>query len=128
MKTSNIFKLLSIFSYCLIMIQGSIIGVPLIFVLFVSQFEPSNFNIITAIFALVGLCTIMINSNFLKNRTVSYLQVLIFFFLISPLIYRIINFEMKFFTNAYFILPLISFTTFYILFMFYYHLERKTTI
>jgi hypothetical protein len=125
MKHYNYFKLISLLSYCFIMIQGSMISIPLIIVLFGYLFENSFINIIISTFAFLALVSSVIIS--IKRVQLFYLELLIFLLLISPLSYMFYHFNSSFFNSAFLIVPILSFIIFYSLYLSKYTIAKKAS-
>jgi hypothetical protein len=124
MKNYTVYKIISIISYCLIIIQGSIIRLPLIIVLLSSLLESNLADVITSIFALIGLAAIFIISIYAKSKIFFCTELFILLLLLSPLVFKLIKFKFDFFDNIYFMIPFINFIVFYGSYIYNYYTKE----
>ncbi len=117
MKAYNICKAISISAYCVIIIQGSMIGIPLIFVLILDIISAHFLKTTTACLAMLGLITLIFSSSSKQSKKTFFIKILPLFFLMLPIVNRIIVFEKVYFFNIYFIIPFIIFIVFYFLYI-----------
>ena len=112
MKITNSIRIISIISFCLIIIAGEMIGIPLIFWLIISAFYIGNIDQIFAILALIG---IILNFTKWKNRI--SITILSFVFMLSPIISRMVQVPIKMFDYLSFEIPIIIFIITYLTFI-----------
>jgi 4-hydroxybenzoate polyprenyltransferase len=124
MKISLILRSLSIISYCLIFIRGSMIGFPFIIFLFLALFA-SWWTIaqLTALLALIGLFSIAIYVESPKTKRILIIEAVIFLLLLLPIIERITDVPIALFNYAAFIIPCISFIVLYLLSLLFSFME-----
>ena len=114
MKKYKIAKLISIVSYLLIILMGSMIGLPFFFWLLFTLFDFGNIDQLFAFLAVIGLTLTFINRN--KNRTLTILliDIICFLLLASPLVRRMTAISIEKFNYLAFIIPTTIFGLFYI--------------
>jgi hypothetical protein len=112
MKIKSLVKTLSILSYCLIMINGSIVAIP--FILYLISASISIFNLdginqsVTSLIGIIGL--ILIIKNFEEETFKSvFINFLGFLILLVPLIERLSSVSIELFNYLSFKIPLILF-------------------
>lgn len=131
MKKYKIAKLISIASYLLIILMGSMIGLPFFFWLLFTLFDFGNIDQLFAFLAIIGLTITFINRNKNRTLTVLLLDIICFLLLASPLVIRMTAIPIENFNYLAFIIPTTIFVLFYI-FSFYfsvrqYFLNKKNT-
>ncbi len=109
----NIFKTISLLSYCFILLMGMLIPVPFILWLIGSLIVFENF--IDQFFAFLGLTGILLNIIPWKNGVLK--SVISFIFMTSPLIVLFLRLSFDAFNYAGFILPLVIFIVSYFIFI-----------
>lgn len=115
MKMYNLFKLLSLVSYSVIMISGSMICIPLIFCLFSWMFEAGTLIQLFAILAFVAIICSFFLFKYKRSLQIVLIEIGLFAMLSSPLIERLLSFETPYFNALYFIIPCCLFVVFYFL-------------
>ena len=114
MKKYKITKLISIVSYLLIMLMGSIIELPFFVWLLFTLFDFGNQD---QLFALLGVSGLIINLIILnKTRTFKLLMldIICFLLLASPILRRLTAIPIEKFNYLTFIIPTTIFSLFYI--------------
>jgi len=107
------FRIIAIVSYLLIMLAGQMIALPFFFWLAFTLFDFGNIDQLFAFLAVVGLVTICINHNKPRTSKVLTLDLLCFFLLASPLIWRMTVVPLELFNYLAFIIPTTLFALFY---------------
>lgn len=118
MGTRKLFLTISIICYCLIMLQGMIIPIPFIFVLFSWLFEFRSFYPVFAISGIGGISLLLFFRNKTKSKRV-LVNTISFGLLIAPLSWRLSLVPLQMFNNWQFIVPTVGFFLFYLLHFFY---------
>lgn len=90
MKLQAVFKIVAIFSYLCIFLQGMIIALPMVFILFVGLAYGETSDRVFIFFADVALCTAFVQS-FTRQTRRSLLIDTIAFFLLSSLLIKILT-------------------------------------
>ena len=123
MQKYKIAKLISIVSYLLIILMGSMIGLPFFFWLLFTLFDFGNIDQLFAFLGVIGLTITFINRN--KNRTLTILliDIICFLLLASPLVRRMTAIPIEKFNYLAFIIPTTIFGLFYI-FSFYFSVRQ----
>ncbi len=118
MKIKSLVKTLSILSYCLIMINGSIVAIP--FILYLISASISIFNLdginqsVTSLIGIIGL--ILIIKNFEEETFKSvFINFLGFLILLVPLIERSSSVSIELFNYLSFKIPLILFIVLFLI-------------
>lgn len=118
MKIKSLVKTLSILSYCLIMINGSIVAIP--FILYLISASISIFNLdginqsVTSLIGIIGL--ILIIKNFEEETFKSvFINFLGFLILLVPLIERLSSVSIELFNYLSFKIPLILFIVLFLI-------------
>ena len=120
MKIKSLVKTLSILSYCLIMINGSIIAIPFIIYLIsasISIFYLEEINqSVSSLIGIIGLIIIIKNfkEETFKNVFISFLG---FLMLLVPLIERLSSISIELFNYLSFKIPLILFLMFFLIYI-----------
>lgn len=114
MKKYKIAKLISIVSYLLIILMGSMIGLPFFLWLLFTVVDFGNIDQLFAFFGVIGLTITFINLN--KNRTwkIILIDITCFLLLASPLVRRMTAIPIGKFNYLAFIIPTTIFCLFYI--------------
>jgi hypothetical protein len=121
MKIKSLVKTLSILSYCLIMINGSIIAIPFIIYLIsasISIFYLEGINqSVTSLISIVGLIIIIkhFKEETFKSVFISFLG---FLMLLVPLIERLSSISIELFNYLSFKIPVILFVVLFFIYMF----------
>jgi len=129
-KKYKIAKLISIVSYLLIILTGSMIGLPFFLWLLLTLFDFGNIDQFFAFWGVIGLTITFINLN--KNRTwkILLIDIACFFLLASPLVRRMTAIPIEKFNYLAFIIPTTTFCLFYIFslcFSFRQHFQNQKT-
>jgi hypothetical protein len=120
MKLYNGLKMLSILTYCLIMLKGEMISLPFIFFLSISLFADfGSLRQLSAILAFVGLISTIILTGRQKTKRTLLLEIIVFILLLFPLLERMTSAPISLFNYTAFIMPGISFIILYILSLFF---------
>ena len=120
MKIKSLVKTLSILSYCLITINGSIIAIPFILYLIsasISIFYLEGINqSVSSLIGIIGLIIIIKNfkEETFKNVFISFLG---FLMLLVPLIERLSSISIELFNYLSFKIPLILFLMFFLIYI-----------
>lgn len=113
MKLHSILRRLSIVCYLFIFIKGMIIAFPFILVL---AFGIPNAYPVTRIFLILadlGLIYLAVSGFTKKTRAAIALQILVYFLLLSPLVWTLATFPWSMFDYALFYLPFGGFVLLY---------------
>jgi|SRR5688572_28257523 len=105
----------SIIAYSLIILKGDMIGVPFILYLFSALFEGNMLTRFFALFAIIGLISLlvlMIQGN--KTWRLLVMQIIIFLLLLLPVLERLTSFPISTFNYPSFIIPCSIFVILYI--------------
>ena len=113
------FKAISIISYLLIILMGSMIGVPFLFWILFTVFDFGNPDQFFALLAIIGLLLNFSTRNKQKTIKILSLDILSFLLLISPIIRRMTAIPIEKFNYLLFIIPTIIFVVFYLISMFF---------
>jgi hypothetical protein len=115
-KTRTIFRVLSILSYCFIMLNGQMIALPFIFFIVFTMFgSEGSQTAATSIASFVGLLLLLYLLRFKKSRRIILIELGVFILLCAPLIDRLTSVPIELFNYSLFIIPVISFVTCYII-------------
>lgn len=120
MKIKSLVKTLSILSYFLIMINGSIVAIPFILYLIsasISIFYLEGINqSVSSLIGIIGLIIIIKNfkEETFKNVFISFLG---FLMLLVPLIERLTSISIELFNYLSFKIPLIVFLVFFLIYI-----------
>lgn len=114
MKKYKTAKLISIVSYFLIILMGSMIGLPFFIWLLFTLFDFGNIDQLFAFLAVIGLTITFINRNRNRNLTILLIDIICFLLLASPLVRRMTAIPIEKFNYLAFIIPTILFVLFYI--------------
>ena len=109
------FKVISIISYFLIILMGSMIGIPFFFWILFTIFDFGNPDQFFALLAIIGLLLNFLTRNKQKTLKILSLDILSFLLLISPLIRRMTAISIEKFNYLLFIIPTIIFVVFYLI-------------
>lgn len=123
MKFKNLIKLLSIISYCTIMLKGGIIVIPFIFYLISACASIFHLEVInqasTSIIGIIGLLLIIKSFQENKNTLKSiFINIIGFLMLLVPIAERLSSVSLKLFNYSAFKIPLILFLLFFIIYIF----------
>ncbi len=121
MKTA--IQIISILSYLCILLAGQIIGIPFFFWLIFTAFDFGN---IDQLFAILGIVGVGINLSKWKNSIP--FTILSFFFMISPILSRLLQVSIESFDYLAFKIPLSIFVFAYLLFLILNIFDRKKTV
>lgn len=115
-KTRTIFRVLSILSYCCILLNGQMIALPFIFfVVFTMYGSEGAQTAITSIAGFAGLLLLLYLLRFKKSKRILLVEFGVFFLLCAPLIDRLTSVPIALFNYSGFIVPVISFIICYFL-------------
>ena len=115
-KTRTIFRVLSILSYCFIMLNGQMIALPFIlFIVFTMFGSEGSQTAATSTASFVGLLLLLYLLRFKKSRRIIFIELGVFILLCAPLIDRLTSVPIELFNYSLFIIPVISFLTCYII-------------
>lgn len=115
-------RILTLFSYCFILIKGSMIAVPLVFWLFFTVFSFDSINWIFALVACAGLIM-----HFTKWKYNGYIMLLSLPLLLSPVVSRIAETGLEPFDYPGFKVPIIVFLSTYLCLVFLLIFKKITT-
>lgn len=116
LKTLNIVKIVSIISFCLIILNGSMICMPFLLYLIISVFNVGEIS--QTITSIIGICgLILVFKEFGEKVTLKRVlkDLLAFMFLIIPLIERLNSIPIKLFDYLTFKIPIILFLVLYLI-------------
>ncbi len=105
MKTEKTFKIITLLSYCVIILMGNMIGIPLLFWLIWTSIDFGNINQLFAVLGLVGI--ILLFTNWHTKRAV---KILSFIFMLSPVVFRLSEVPLEKFDYPSFQIPLYIFS------------------
>jgi len=126
MKTSTIFRILSIVSYCFIMLNGQMIALPFIFfIVFTMYGSEGAVTAMTSIAGFVGLLSLLYMLRFKKTKRIVLVELSIFILLCAPLIDRLTSVPIELFNYSSFIIPTISFVYCYFYSLILYFKDTK---
>jgi len=115
-KTRTIFRVLSILSYCFIMLNGQMIALPFIFFIVFTMFGSEGaLTAFTSISSFAGLLLLLYLLRFKKSRLIILIELGVFILLCAPLIDRLTSVPIELFNYSLFIIPVVSFVTCYLL-------------
>jgi len=107
-------KLISIVSYLLIILMGSMIGIPFFLWLLFTLFDFGNIDQLFAFLGVIGLTICFTTFNSTRTLKVLLLDIICFMLLASPLIRRLTAIPIEKFNYLAFIIPTTIFVLFYI--------------
>ena len=108
----NTIRTISIISYLLIILAGQMIGLPFICWLLFTVFDFGN---IDQLFAILGIIGIVLN--FTKWRDKTYITIISFLLMLSPIASRLIQVPLEMFDYLAFQIPLSVFIITYLAFI-----------
>ena len=114
MKRYKIAKRISIISYLLIILMGSMVGVPFFMWLIFTMFDFGNIDQLFAFLGVIGLIVNFATFNSQRTLKILLLDIISFMLLASPLIRRLTAIPIENFNYLTFIIPTIIFGLFYI--------------
>ena len=115
-KARKVFRLISILSYCFIMLNGQMIALPFIFFIIYSMFGSEGARTAaSSIAGFVGLLLLLYLLRIKKKKQILLIELAAFMLLCAPLIERLTSVPLVFFNYKLFIIPAISFVTCYFL-------------
>ena len=131
MKIKILIKILSLLSYCLIMINGSMITIPFVFYLIFSSTSIFHLEVInqsmTSLIGIIGL--LLIIKNFEENTLKRIFIIIIsLFMLLIPLAERLSSVPIELFNYLAFKIPLILFLTCFLIYIFISIFDYKKQI
>lgn len=106
------FKIIALIAYALIILMGSMIGIPFLMWLFCTSFDFGN---IDQPFAIIGLIGFILN--FTKYINARNVRVLSFLLMLTPIIRRLTAIDINKFNYVAFTIPLLIFTVSYLIFI-----------
>ena len=125
MKLHSILRALSIVCYSFIFIRGMIIAMPFILVLTLGILDAYPITRIFLILADLGLIFLAVSSFRKKTGLTIALQAIVYFMLLSPLVWTLATFPLSMFDYSLFYLPLGGFVVFYPLSVLFSWLEYR---
>ena len=126
MKFYKYFKIASLISYSLIMISGSMIGIPLIICLFSWLLDFGTLIELFALLAIFGIITSITLTKYQSNKNTFIIEVVLLGILLLPVIERFLSFPFHFFDTFYFIVPVCLFIIFYLSSLFFLFRKIQT--
>ncbi len=133
MKYKNLIKILSLLSYCLIMLNGSMIALPFIFYLIFSSVGIFHLEIInqsiTSLVGIIGL--LMLIKSFQEDKDTLksiFINLISFLMLLVPIAERLSSVPIDLFNYSGFKTPLILFLILFIIYIFMSILDYKKQI
>ena len=125
MRTSSAFLFISVCSYCVIMLDGSMVSIPMFFYLSTGWLvADDNFDRLFIILSLVGFTLFFIPAKGNpRKRLLKYLAA--FPLILSPLVHRLSSVPIALFNYARFWGPTIVFLSSYLLFLLFLALETR---
>ena len=132
-KKYKIAKLISIVSYLLIILMGSMIGLPFFMWLIFTLFDFGNVDQLFAFLGVVGLTISFVIFNSTRTYKVLLLDIISFMLLAIPLIRRLTAIPIEKFNYLAFIIPTTIFLLFYIIAVFfsfrqYFQTQKSTSV
>ena len=118
-------KIASLISYFFIFIMGSMIAMPFVCILFFSLFDFNDLKY--TIFGIIGIIFFFFNLNRKTSNIKITIDVLVFLFLLYPIMNRLLLFPMNFFNHPTFYIPLGLFISFYLISIFFELKNLRTT-
>ena len=115
MKKYKIAKLISIASYLLIILMGSIIGLPFFLWLLFTLLDFGSIDQLFAFFGVIGLTISFATFNSTRTLKMLLLDIICFMLLASPIIRRLTAIPIGKFNYLAFIIPTTIFGLFYII-------------
>ena len=125
MKISSTLRAISITSYFFIFLQGMIIQLPFVCLLFSGILEGETLSRVLVFCADISLVTLLILSFKKKTRWTLTIEVLIYFILLLPLVNIFVRFSFDWFNYFLFLFPISLFIITYPLSVFYSYREYK---
>ncbi len=108
-KAYSLLRAISLISYCFIILNGWMIGLPFIVVLFFSLFEFGSLAQLTAIMSFTGFILLIYPFQFKSLKALIILQSSIYFLLLSPIVVRLISVPLHLFKYSSFLIPVLLF-------------------
>lgn len=126
-------RVISIAFYLLIMLMGQIIAIPFFCWLVYNLFAFGSIDQLFALLASVGLVMIWNNHRKIRTAKILAVDIVCFFLLISPFVWRMTEVPIGLFSYMAFIIPATLFVLFYIAALFfgckqYVRLRRITSL
>ena len=112
-------KLISIVSYLLIILMGSMIGLPFFLWLLFALFDFGNIDQLFAFLGVIGLTISFATFNSKRTLKILLLDIICFMLLASPIVRRLTAIPIEKFNYLAFIIPTTIFTLFYILSLYF---------
>jgi hypothetical protein len=125
MKISSVLRAISIISYFFIFLQGTIIQLPFVCLLFSGLFEGEPLTRVFVILADIGLVMLLILSFREKTKLSLIIEAIIYFILLLPLLSIFVRFSFEWFNYFLFLFPLSCFIILYPLSVFFSYQEYK---
>ena len=113
MKLHSILRALSIVCYSFIFVKGMIIAFPFIFVLTLGIPDAYPITRLFLILADLGLIFLAVSSFRKKTGLIISLQAIVYFMLLSPLVWTLATFPLSMFDYSLFYLPFSGFVLLY---------------
>ena len=126
MKKYKIAKIISIVSYLLIILMGSMIGLPFFMWLIFTMFDFGNIDQLYAFFGVIGLVISFVTFNSTRTFKTLFLDIISFMLLASPLIRRLTAIPIEKFNYLAFVIPTTIFSLFYI-FSLYFSVRQHSS-
>lgn len=114
----KILKIIALVSYLLIILMGSMIGVPFFLWLLFTLFDFGNLDQPFAFFGVLGLTISFLTFNSIRTLKILMLDIICFMLLASPIIRRMTTVPIELFNYLAFIIPTTMFGLFYIFSLF----------
>lgn len=128
MRVSSILLFIAVCSYCVIMLNGEMISIPMFCYLAYGWFAADdNVDRLFIILALIGFALLFIQTQ--NNPTKRFFKhVIVFLLLLSPLINRICAVPLSLFNYPSFTIPTVTFVASYLLLLLFLRMEMKGAI
>src|SRR6185295_4318784 len=101
MQLSNVFRMVSILAYCLIILNGEMISLPFICFLYIALFvDIGSLTQVCAILAFIGLISSVILIVLPKTKRILLFETIVFILLLLPLLDRLTSVPILLFNYA----------------------------
>jgi hypothetical protein len=117
LKLYNIFRVLSIAAYFLIMLNGEMISIPFIFFLFFSICDFGTKAQAASVLAFIGLILLITLIGREKTKRTLLIEIVVLILLLLPILERLTSVPISLFNYPAFIIPVVSFIILYLLSM-----------
>lgn len=119
LKKHKTAKLISIVSYLLIILMGSMIGLPFFLWLLFTLFDFGNIDQLFAFLGVIGLTICFTTLNSTRTLKILLIDTICFMLLASPIVRRLTAIPIEKFNYLAFIIPTTIFIFFYILSLYF---------